>query len=84
MLQYEVVGLLEPQVYSTKRVVVERPDAEHADCVVIDVEDLEFKTKVRLHSMNMVLVINLCKTLTSNTQIDFCIFFYIAKHFMGL
>lgn len=35
VLQDELVGLLQPQVHAAQRLVVERPDAQHAHRVVV-------------------------------------------------
>ena len=41
VLQDEVVGLLQPQVHAAQRLVVERPDAQHAHAVVVYIQHLE-------------------------------------------
>lgn len=40
MLEQKLVGLRQPQIDAAQRIVVERPDAHHAQLRVVDVEHL--------------------------------------------
>lgn len=41
MLQYEVIGLTQPELDTTQRLVVEWADTQHADTVVVYIKYLE-------------------------------------------